>query len=245
MSSAWISELRLLRSRYAALEVPYRRCLQDDGRGQRGCPHSQGVLALCVFRSEESYAANKHTARQLANASAEVGSKYGQFALGRILECETPDSERSVAAPHNAQGYALAAAQGLDEAQVDWGMAIEFETVESGGVHNEARRLFLLAAAQGSHTACEQLFDLPLDDGEVNYWRERIDSARNASLYSAGLPRRSATLTNSVSVQAALEAVSQQLLSTAERLNASHAVIADASHAVVADSSHAVVAASL
>jgi TPR repeat protein len=180
--------------------------MAEEGSRQ-GCPHSQGVLALCVFRSEESCAANKGTARQHANASAEAGSKHVQFALGRILECETPNS-----APSNAQGYALAAAQGPDEAQVDWGMAIEFESVESGGGKHEARRLLLLAAAQGSHTACEQLLDLPLDDGEENYWHERIHSARNASLYSAGLPRRSATLTNSVSVQAGLDAISQLLL---------------------------------
>jgi hypothetical protein len=132
-----------------------------------------------------------------------VGSKYGQFALGRILENETPNSARHVTPPYNLQ-HALAAAQGLDEAQVHWGMALEFETVESGGGEDEARRLFLLAAAQGSHTPYSMLRDTSLDDQEENSWREREDSAENVSLYSAGAPPRSATLTTLVSVKARL-----------------------------------------
>ena len=76
---------------------------------RRGCLHSQGVLAFCYsswewyesfewleFKasSKESFAGHQRTARQLANASAEAGSKYGQFALGCILESEEEDRER-------------------------------------------------------------------------------------------------------------------------------------------------------
>jgi hypothetical protein len=172
---------------------------------RRGCPHSQGVLALCVFRSEESYAANKRTVRQLANASAEAGSKYGQFALGRILENETPDSERSVAAPHNAQ-YALAAAQGLDEAQVEWGRTLLLEAAESEEEAGEGRRLFKLAAAQGSCNACVRLWELALDDEEKNYWCERQHSVKNPCLYSAGLPHSSAALAALFNAKARLNA---------------------------------------
>ncbi len=172
-----------------------------------GCPRSQGVLALCVRHSRSSSsvssAENERVARRLANASADAGSKYGQFALGCILENETPNSARLVAAPCNAQ-YALAAAQGLDQAQVDWGMNLEFETVESGGGRDVACRLFLLAAAQGSQNAYSQLRDISLDDKEENYWVEREDSVQNTSLYSAGRPPRSATLITLVSVKARL-----------------------------------------
>jgi hypothetical protein len=52
-----------------------------------GCPHSQGVLALCYSSdeypikadSEEAFDANRRQARRLADASADAGSKYGQF----------------------------------------------------------------------------------------------------------------------------------------------------------------------
>ena len=138
------------------------------------------------------------------------------------MENETPNSARLVAAPCNAQ-YALAAAQGLDQAQVDWGMNLEFETVESGGGRDVACRLFLLAAAQGSHDAYSQLLDMPLDDGEENYWCEREDSVQNASLYSAGPPPRSATLTTLVSAKARLNdfvAANQLPSAQMERRNA-------------------------
>jgi hypothetical protein len=134
--------------------------------------------------------------RRLANASAEAGSKYGQFALGRILENETPNSERSF----------TAAAQGLDEAQVNWAYEICFETVESGGGREEERRLLLLAAAQGSHQACEYLWDNEHDDdGEKNYWRERADASTRR--YSVGLESKSATLATLFSAGARLNAI--------------------------------------
>ena len=116
----------------------------------------------------------------------------------------------------------MAAAQGLDEAQVQWGMDLEFETVESGGGKDEARRLFLLAAAQGSFDAYSQLGDISLDDNEENYWCEREDSVQNASLYSAGPPPKSATLTTLVSAKARLNivAANQFLSAQMEHLNA-------------------------
>ena len=194
-----------------------------------GCPHSQGVLALCIFRgynptSPAPSAADERTARQLANASAEAGSKYGHFALGCILWNETPQSY-SAATPYGAQ-FALAAAQGLDEAQVDWSMMLSMddaifaaesegeedkdEAAESEGKEDKdekVRGLLLLAAAQGCYDAYQPLSDFALDDEEANYWRERQDSFENAHLYSAGPPPRSATLTTLVSVKAHLNDV--------------------------------------
>ena len=187
---------------------------------RRGCPHSQGVLALCVFRgfsssSSASSAANERSARRLANASAEAGSKYGQFALGCILWNETPQSY-SAATPYGAQ-FALAAAQGLDEAQYDWSMMLSMEGEEdkdeAAGSEGEedkdekVRGLLLLAAAQGCYNAYSPLGDISLDDNEANYWCEREDSVQNASLYSAGPPPRSATLTTLVSAKARLNDV--------------------------------------
>jgi hypothetical protein len=194
-------------------DQPFAFKMAEEG-SRRGCPHSQGVLALCIvlrdFIPYPSSAANEATARRLANASAEAGSKYGQFALGCILKNETPNSVHHVAAPCNAQ-YALAAAQALDEAQAEWGRMLLLEAAESEEEEEgEARRLFLLAAAQGSHTACEQLLDLPLDEEEENYWRERIDSARNASFYSAGFNASHAA----VAASTASHATSSSLLSS-------------------------------
>jgi hypothetical protein len=125
----------------------------------------------------------------------------------------------------------LAAAQGLDEAQVQWGMDLEFETVESGGGKDEARRLFLLAAAQGSFDAYSQLGDISLDDNEENYWCEREDSVQNASLYSAGPPPRSATLTTLVSAKARLNdvvaaAAASHLQQIEQRLDATGTIVA-------------------
>jgi hypothetical protein len=175
---------------------------------RRGCPHSQGVLALCVFHSSSSSAssaANDLAARQLANASAEAGSKFGQFALGYILEHDTPNSARHVAAPYNAQ-YALAAAQGLDEAQVEWGRTLLLEAAESEEEEGEARRLFLLAAAQGSCNAYLRLWELAFDGEENNFWCERQHSVKNASLYSAGFPHSSAALAAFFNAKARLNA---------------------------------------
>ena len=196
---------------------------------RRGCPHSQGVLALCIFRdfsssSSASSAANERAARQLANASAEAGSKYGQFALGCILWNETPQSY-SAATPYGAQ-FALAAAQGLDEAQVNWSMMLwkdandaifAAESEREEDKDDKARGLLLLAAAQGCYNAYSPLFDFALDDEEANYWQERQDSFENAHLYSAGPPPRSATLTTLDSVKARLNDVAANQLE--QRLN--------------------------
>ena len=203
----------LPRNREAAFKMA-----QEGSR--RGCPHSQGVLALCMIMDYPPSPVSKfdeNEQRRLANASAEAGSKYGQFALGRILENETPNSERGVTAAYSVQ-YSLAAAQGLDEAQVQWSYEICFETVIAGGGEEEERRLLqreeeehrllLLAAAQGSLHACEYLSqNEPDDDGEENYWRERADASESMGRYSAGLESRSATLATFFSAGACLNAI--------------------------------------
>jgi hypothetical protein len=94
----------------------------------QGCPHSQGVLALCYTKCELYEEVDIthdaiRRARRLAKASAGAGSKYGQFALGCILELKEDmsgldfDSLCDANSPSNIQ-YALAASQRLDFGQL-------------------------------------------------------------------------------------------------------------------------------
>jgi hypothetical protein len=132
---------------------------------RRGCPHSQGVLALCYSSDEwydmkagskDVFAANQATARWLANTSAQAGSKYGQFALGCIFAGDggylCPDE---ATAPCNVQ-FSLAAEQGLDFGQLYTAM-FKMRTDESD---EEAFRLCHLAAVQGLPDAYDYLADI-------------------------------------------------------------------------------------
>jgi hypothetical protein len=145
---------------------------------RRGCPHSQGVLALCIFRdfsssSSASSAANERAARQLANASAEAGSKYGQFALGCIFAGDggylCPDE---ATAPWNVL-FSLAAAQGLDFGQLNTAM-FEMQSDES---REEALQLCYSAAGQGLFDAFEYLAHYSRDWDEAVYWERRVVTA--------------------------------------------------------------------
>ena len=158
---AWL----LLHGREGLPQDKYTAFHMAEEGSRRGCPHSQGVLALCYSSDEwykwfdmkasskDIFAANQATARRLANASAEAGSKYGQFALGCIFEGDgghcCPDE---ATAPCNVQ-FSLAAAQGLDFGQLHTAM---FKTwSDEGG--EEALYLCYSAAAQGLPNAFEYL----------------------------------------------------------------------------------------
>jgi TPR repeat protein len=173
---AWL----LLRGREGLPQDEISAFMLMQAGSDQGCPHSLGILAL-LFAHRES-----PSARRLANASAGVGSKYGQFALGSILEKENKRSECHLAAAWKLQ-YALAAAQGLAEAQVRLAMILELEAVGSGGAADEARRLYMLAAAQGLSLSIGQLDASSGDDGEECYCKECAEATRNASHYSAAL----------------------------------------------------------
>ena len=149
--------------------------LAQEG-SRRGCPHSQGVLALCYSSSEWCQIAdsveNAATARRLASCSAEAGSKYGQFALGWILQeeddewaaCRCPTSRCNVQ-------YALAAAQGLDYAQ------LQLAICGCSGNSEEELRLSYMAAAQGLPEAFEHLADITFNLDERVYWHHRALAA--------------------------------------------------------------------
>ncbi len=142
---------------------------------RRGCPHSQGVLALCYSSSEWCQIAdsveNLATARRLASCSADAGSKYGQFALGWILEEEDDwDASRSANSRCDVQ-YALAATQGLDYAQLQLAIC---------GCSSDAKaalRLSLMAAAQGLPEAFEHLADINSNLDERIYRHQRALAA--------------------------------------------------------------------
>jgi hypothetical protein len=113
---AWL----LLHGREGLPQDEFSALMLAQAGGSQGCPHSVGILALCfAYRdrfSEADAATIDASARQLANASAGAGSKYGQFALGSILEKESKRGKCHLAPTWKLQ-YALAAAQGLAEAQ--------------------------------------------------------------------------------------------------------------------------------
>ena len=149
--------------------------LAQEG-SRRGCPHSQGVLALCYSSSEWCHIAdsdeNAATARRLASCSAEAGSKYGQFALGWILQEEDDEwaASRSATSRCIVQ-YALAAAQGLDYAQLQLAICGCSSDAE------EALRLSYMAAAQGLPDGFEHLADITFNLDERIYWHHRALAA--------------------------------------------------------------------
>ena len=141
---------------------------------RRGCPHSQGVLALFYSSSDWCKIAdsveNAATARRLASCSAEAGSKYGQFALGWIFEEEDDEYPASATSRCNVQ-YALAAAQGLDYAQ------LQLAICGCYGNSEEELRLSYMAAAQGLPDAFEHLADINFNLDERIYWHHRALAA--------------------------------------------------------------------
>jgi TPR repeat protein len=115
---------------------------------------------------------NAERSLELARESSEKGSRYGQFALGKMLQ----HGEGGLVADYAqaAAFYRLSAAQGLDAAQSYLGQMYQ----DGQGVaesFTEALRWLNLAAAQGhSHAmrnvaACHEI--------ESSIWYERAQAA--------------------------------------------------------------------
>jgi TPR repeat protein len=105
-----------------------------------GCEHSCGVLASC-FAWGAGCVKDSSRAMQLASKSAAAGSRYGQYAMGRLHFDEQDDSRA-------AGLFRQAAAQRLDAAQ--W--CLGFLHQHGKGVNqnvNEALHWYRLAADQG------------------------------------------------------------------------------------------------
>jgi len=114
-----------------------------------GCHHCQGVMAVCYCWG---IGCEKNAARslKLARKSSGRGSRYGQFALGRLHDEGAGGLAQDYA--QAAVFYGLAAAQGLVAAQCLLGEMYEY----GHGVakdFTEALRWFQLAAAQGNPEA--------------------------------------------------------------------------------------------
>ena len=117
---------------------------------QLGCHHCQGVVACCYFQGfgcKKDYALSLKLARE----SSECGSKYGQTVLADLYD-DYPDGlvvcDEDQAIAQAVALYRLAAAQGLDWAQIGMGCMCR----EGAGVpqnYVEALRWYKLAADQG------------------------------------------------------------------------------------------------
>jgi hypothetical protein len=114
------------------------------------CPHSCGVLALC-WACGSGCTKDCARALQLARESAAADSKFGQYALARLL---FDGGALAAADDSRAAGFfRMAAAQNLDAAQ--W--ALGFLHDHGLGVVqscSEALMWFRLAASQGMPWAC-------------------------------------------------------------------------------------------
>jgi TPR repeat protein len=138
-----------------------------------GCEHSCGVLASC-FAWGAGCVKDSSRAMQLASKSAAAGSRYGQYAMGRLHFDEQDDSRA-------AGLFRQAAAQRLDAAQ--W--CLGFLHQHGKGVNqnvNEALHWYRLAADQG----------LPLAYVSVAQMYERgegvqVDRASAVRLYRLAL----------------------------------------------------------
>jgi TPR repeat protein len=145
-----------------------------------GCHHCQGVMALYYSRSC-GYRIDEARSLELARNSSRKGSRYGQYALGKLYRYGGGGRKYDVAKA--VVLYRLAAAQGLDEAQYMLGdmYSIGFVVVQDFA---EALRLYQLAAAQGHPEALydvarchEHGWGVAVDVVEAIRWYRRAQAA--------------------------------------------------------------------
>lgn len=148
---------------------------------QSNCHHCQGVLAFCQWSRLntpiiilDDHEIKCEDAAKMALASAEQGSRYGQYALGAL----TNDESLSLAS------FQLAAEQNLDAAQAELGKSIYQGGHCPVSHYTEAIRWFQLAAAQGDPHAlfCVGLMHeyghgVPADNFEAIRWYRRAADA--------------------------------------------------------------------
>jgi TPR repeat protein len=150
-----------------------------------GCHHCQGVLAtLCYWKAPPCCGLGGDVARalELARESSGKGSRYGQYALGRLhqygvglAEEEEEDDYTQVFAL-----YRLAAAQGFDGAQHELGDIYGAGEIVAED-DAESLRWHRLAAAQGHpHSLCSigSHFQYVIEDvAEAIRWYRRAQAA--------------------------------------------------------------------
>jgi TPR repeat protein len=173
----------LLRDGREGVARDHNRAFELVEEGTRlGCHHCQGVMAYCYYHGDGCV---KDAARssELARESSEKGSRYGQYVLGRLYRL----GERGFAWDYDqaVAFYRLAAAQGLDGAQI----SMASMHYDGNGVARdpaEALRWFQLAAAQGHPTALywvarchERGLGVAVDVDEAIRWYRRAQAAGN------------------------------------------------------------------
>jgi len=157
---------------------------QDRKRGFRlaeegarlGCHHCQGVVAYCYFEGYGCKAAHV-LSLSLARESSGRGSRYGQVTLGGLYGMGVA-LDYAQALPL----YLLAAAQGLDEAQLLLGSMYQYGPFAEDLA--EALRLYQLAAVQAHPLAmytvavCHEFgWGVPNNKVEAIRWYRRAAAA--------------------------------------------------------------------
>ena len=155
--------------------------LVEEG-ARLGCHQCQGVLAYCYFTvctsmvNGEPILIGNDDPRvlDLALASSEKGSRYGQYVLGELND----DDTQALAF------FRLAAEQNLDRAQIRLGSNLYCNGFGPSADHAEALRWFQLAAAQGNPGALfyvgymhERGEGVQADEAEAIRWYRRAAAA--------------------------------------------------------------------
>ena len=114
-----------------------------------GCHHCQGVLACFHFIGTKDLILldderEESRVSDLARASAQKGSRYGQYALGLLLSIR----DGSIG-PQTLSLWQKAADQGLDAAQMELGQSLYGNGIGEESDRPDALRLCKLAADQG------------------------------------------------------------------------------------------------
>jgi TPR repeat protein len=153
--------------------------LVEEG-ARLGCHHCQGVMACC-YRYGFGIPQDTTRSLELAHKSSGKGSRYGQYMLGRLYECDVGG-----VAQNHAQAvalYRLAAAQNFDRAQINLG-SMHYDGIGVVQDYAEALRLFHLAAAQGNTSAlnwvarCYELgHGVRKNKSEAIHWYRRAKAA--------------------------------------------------------------------
>ena len=164
------------------VSMDVKRAFELAEEGVRlGCHHCKGVMAFCYWGGwgcEE----DEVRSLELARESSGKGSRYGQYALGRLYRLGV----EGVVAQDRAQAvalYRLAAAQNLDGAQLSLGhMYGEGLCVYKD--YDESLRWYQLAAAQGCPTALYNIalcyksgHGVAVDVAEAIRWYRRAQAA--------------------------------------------------------------------
>ena len=162
--------------------------LLEEG-ARLGCHHCQGVLAFCHIHFngsgddpilvDDGGDGKDSLVLDLARASSQNGSRYGQYTLGLLFS-----SLDGNITTRTLSLWQQAADQGLDAAQLGMGHSLYMNGIGNLDDYPDALRLFRLAAAQGQPSASfivglmhELGHGVPEDAVEALVWYKRSAAA--------------------------------------------------------------------